>query len=83
VIPDGCDLSNGSRRAEPIVPARHTTEERGRSTVRVAIIGAGNCASALVQGVSNYRHAADDELVPGRLAQLKYKVCAVIVGDRL
>jgi myo-inositol-1-phosphate synthase len=35
------------------------------SKVRVAIIGVGNCASALVQGVSYYRHAADDELVPG------------------
>jgi myo-inositol-1-phosphate synthase len=35
------------------------------SNVRVAIIGVGNCASALVQGVSYYRHAADDELAPG------------------
>src|ERR687884_2154287 len=35
------------------------------SKVRVAIIGVGNCASALVQGVHYYRHAADDELVPG------------------
>jgi myo-inositol-1-phosphate synthase len=33
--------------------------------VRVAIIGVGNCASALVQGVHYYRHAADDALVPG------------------
>src|SRR5918911_1229910 len=35
------------------------------SKVRVAIIGVGNCASALVQGVHYYRDAADDELVPG------------------
>src|ERR671935_802908 len=35
------------------------------SKVRVAIIGVGNCASAVVQGVHYYRHAADDELVPG------------------
>jgi myo-inositol-1-phosphate synthase len=33
--------------------------------VRVAIIGVGNCASALVQGVHYYRDAADDDLVPG------------------
>src|SRR5437588_737557 len=33
--------------------------------VRIAIIGAGNCASALVQGVHYYQDAADDELVPG------------------
>jgi myo-inositol-1-phosphate synthase len=35
------------------------------SKVRVAIIGVGNCASALVQGVHYYRHAADDARVPG------------------
>src|SRR5437868_12111863 len=35
------------------------------SKVRVAIIGVGNCASALVQGVHYYREAADDALVPG------------------
>jgi len=35
------------------------------SQVRVAIIGVGNCASALVQGVHFYRDVADDEFVPG------------------
>ncbi len=33
--------------------------------VRVAIIGVGNCASALVQGVHYYREAAPDDFVPG------------------
>ena len=33
--------------------------------VRVAIIGVGNCASALVQGVQFYRDAPDDAFVPG------------------
>jgi myo-inositol-1-phosphate synthase len=33
--------------------------------VRVAIIGAGNCASSLVQGVQFYKNAKDDERVPG------------------
>ena len=33
--------------------------------VRVAIIGVGNCASALVQGVQFYQNARDDEQVPG------------------
>ena len=33
--------------------------------VRVAIIGVGNCASALVQGVEFYKNAEDDEFVPG------------------
>ncbi len=33
--------------------------------VRVAIVGVGNCASSLVQGVYYYRNAKDDELIPG------------------
>jgi myo-inositol-1-phosphate synthase len=32
---------------------------------RVAIIGVGNCASSLVQGVHYYKKAADDEIIPG------------------
>src|SRR5438874_9870749 len=33
--------------------------------VRVAIIGVGNCASSLVQGVEFYRNAEPDTFVPG------------------
>ena len=33
--------------------------------VRVAIIGVGNCASSLVQGVQFYRDAADGVFIPG------------------
>jgi myo-inositol-1-phosphate synthase len=36
-----------------------------REKVRVAIIGVGNCASALVQGVHFYKDAPDDAFVPG------------------
>jgi myo-inositol-1-phosphate synthase len=35
------------------------------SPVRVAIVGVGNCASALVQGVQKYADASADEFVPG------------------
>lgn len=35
------------------------------SKVRVAIIGVGNCASSLVQGVYYYRDAREDEIIPG------------------
>ncbi|HSM54793.1 MAG TPA: hypothetical protein VK879_01445 [Candidatus Sulfomarinibacteraceae bacterium] len=35
------------------------------SKVRVAIIGVGNCASSLVQGVQYYKDAAEDEVIPG------------------
>ena len=33
--------------------------------INVAIIGVGNCASSLVQGVHYYRNAKEDEFVPG------------------
>lgn len=34
-------------------------------SIKVAIAGIGNCASSLVQGVSFYRDAAEDEPIPG------------------
>ena len=33
--------------------------------VRAAIIGVGNCASSLVQGVHYYRNAKEGEIIPG------------------
>ena len=36
-----------------------------RGTVRVAIVGVGNCASSLVQGVHYYRDADPSQRVPG------------------
>ena len=35
------------------------------SEVRVAIVGLGNCANSLIQGVEYYKKAPDDEQVPG------------------
>ena len=35
------------------------------SKVRVGIIGVGNCASSLIQGVEYYRDALDEDFVPG------------------
>ena len=35
------------------------------SSIRVAIVGVGNCASSLVQGVEFYRDAKPDETIPG------------------
>jgi myo-inositol-1-phosphate synthase len=35
------------------------------SKIRVAIIGVGNCASSLVQGVQFYADAATDDFIPG------------------
>ena len=36
-----------------------------RDKVRVAIVGVGNCAAALVQGLEYYKNAAVDEEIPG------------------
>ncbi len=38
--------------------------KREDGKVRVAIIGVGNCASSLVQGVHYYRDAPEDKLSP-------------------
>lgn len=37
----------------------------GDKKVRVAIIGVGNCASSLIQGVHFYKDAPDDATIPG------------------
>jgi myo-inositol-1-phosphate synthase len=39
--------------------------KRNGRKIRVAIVGVGNCASALVQGVHFYRDATEDQAVPG------------------
>ena len=52
---------------------RHQSARSGRrkeasgalGKINVAIIGVGNCASSLVQGVHYYRHAEDNQFVPG------------------
>ena len=53
-MPDnGKTTSNGHRRAS--------------GTVRVAVIGVGNCANSLLQGAQYYHDAPDDQFVPGRM----------------
>jgi myo-inositol-1-phosphate synthase len=36
-----------------------------KDKIRVGIIGVGNCASSLVQGIEFYRNASENDLVPG------------------
>ena len=36
-----------------------------KKKVRTAIIGVGNCASSLVQGVQFYKNAKQDDVIPG------------------
>jgi myo-inositol-1-phosphate synthase len=55
--------SNGSNGHATNGANGHSKRNDGK--VRVAIIGVGNCASSLVQGVEYYKNAPDDEFVPG------------------
>jgi myo-inositol-1-phosphate synthase len=53
-----------SRRKERM-PSSNGNAARSEDRVRVAIIGVGNCANSLVQGVEYYKDAPEDEFVPG------------------
>ena len=44
--------------------------KKANKKVRVAIIGVGNCAAALVQGVHYYKDAADNAEIPGLMHAL-------------
>jgi myo-inositol-1-phosphate synthase len=44
--------------------ATNGSAPRRDDKVRVALIGVGNCASSLVQGVEYYKDADPDEFVP-------------------
>jgi myo-inositol-1-phosphate synthase len=46
-------------------PSNRATTRDPKSKIRVAIIGVGNCASSLVQGVTFYKDALEGEDVPG------------------
>ena len=56
-----------NRRKEPMASTNGKTNGRVRSEdkIRVAIIGAGNCANSLLQGVEYYKDADPDTFVPG------------------
>src|SRR5919204_3118345 len=51
-------------------PEEPVAQSNGRARlddgkVRVALIGVGNCANSLLQGVEYYKDAPDDQFVPG------------------
>ncbi|PTY08081.1 inositol-3-phosphate synthase [Opitutaceae bacterium EW11] len=49
---------------DPLASTKTPTTARGRK-VRVAVVGVGNCASSLVQGVEFYKNASETDSVPG------------------
>jgi myo-inositol-1-phosphate synthase len=44
---------------------KHNGKAPADERVRVALVGVGNCANSLLQGVHYYRDAPDDQFVPG------------------
>jgi myo-inositol-1-phosphate synthase len=54
----------GRRNTKPMA-ATNGSSPRSEDRVRVAIIGVGNCANSLVQGVEFYKDAPTDQFVPG------------------
>src|SRR5438105_7966230 len=57
---------NGSRHNGKVSrPTTARTDGRSRRKVRVAILGVGNCASSLVQGIEYYRDARPGDAIPG------------------
>jgi myo-inositol-1-phosphate synthase len=55
------DARMASRNGSPNGNGRARTQDK----VRVAIVGVGNCANSLLQGVQYYKDAPDDQFVPG------------------
>jgi myo-inositol-1-phosphate synthase len=56
------------RRKEPMASRNGSTNGKtrgGDGKVRVAIVGVGNCANSLLQGVEYYKDAPVDQFVPG------------------
>jgi myo-inositol-1-phosphate synthase len=58
-------LGAGAPIRKERMPARNGSSPRSEDRVRVAIIGVGNCANSLVQGIEYYKDAPEDEFVPG------------------
>ncbi len=52
-------------RSTKRMPSRNGSSPRSEDKVRVAVIGVGNCANSLIQGVQFYKDAPVDEFVPG------------------
>src|SRR6188508_3327642 len=53
------------KEAMPRTNGSQNGKARSKNKVRVAIIGVGNCANSLLQGVEYYKDSPPDEFVPG------------------
>jgi myo-inositol-1-phosphate synthase len=62
----GVPSRSASKRKEPMASQNGSKNgARSKDKVRVAIIGVGNCANSLLQGVEYYKDAKPEDSVPG------------------
>jgi myo-inositol-1-phosphate synthase len=64
-LSDQLDVSHPRKEAMAERNGSQNGKARANGKVRVAIIGVGNCANSLLQGVEYYQDASPDEFVPG------------------
>jgi myo-inositol-1-phosphate synthase len=66
-LAEALEVPFASNRKDTMASTNGSTNGRARSKdkVRVAIVGVGNCANSLLQGVEYYKDAPDDQFVPG------------------
>ncbi len=67
-LADGLGVPSQSKRERKDTMASTNGRKNGarsKEKVRVAVIGVGNCANSLLQGVEYYKHASPDKAVPG------------------
>jgi myo-inositol-1-phosphate synthase len=66
-LAEGLGIPPVSNRKDPMATTNGSTDggPRAQDKVRVAIIGVGNCANSLLQGVEYYKHANPEDSVPG------------------
>jgi myo-inositol-1-phosphate synthase len=67
-LADGLGVpARSNRKGRELMASRNGSKNgaRAKDKVRVAIIGVGNCANSLLQGVEYYKDANSDDTVPG------------------
>jgi myo-inositol-1-phosphate synthase len=65
-LADGLGIPSTGRRKETMATTNgRKNDPRAKDRVRVAIIGVGNCANSLLQGVEYYKDASPEDAVPG------------------
>jgi myo-inositol-1-phosphate synthase len=67
-LADGLGVpARSNRKGRELMASRNGSKNgaRAKDKVRVAIIGVGNCANSLLQGVEYYKDAKPEETVPG------------------